>query len=185
MYGNTAQRFARLHRIIRTEVEMSRRDPPSIEQPNVVARAQTLRLQRFVNVIMRGVLRAPLLSLAAGRRLLTIYVVGRKTGRHYAVPVAYTRLGGSLLVASQFAWMRNLCPSEPAEIRLVGKRRSAEVLVLTEEAPVVEHLRLMARDNHQFAKFNKIGFDQLGEPDPDDLRLAWVAGVRVALLTPR
>jgi hypothetical protein len=44
---------------------------------------------------------------------------------------------------------------------------------------------MMARDNHQFAKFNKIGLDQNGEPRPDDLHRAWAAGARVVLLTPR
>jgi len=43
----------------------------------------------------------------------------------------------------------------------------------------------MARDNHQFAKFNKIGFDRNGEPRLDDLHLAWGAGARIAVLTPR
>jgi hypothetical protein len=68
---------------------------------------------------------------------------------------------------------------------LLGKQRPADVEVLTEETSVVEHLAVMARDNHQFAKFNKITFDERGDPRPDDLRLAWVAGARVAILTPR
>jgi hypothetical protein len=109
---------------------------------------------------------------------------GTQNGRHYAVPVAYTRHGGRLLVASQFAWVRNLRSGEPVEIRLGGRRRAADVQVLRDEAGVVEHLGLMARDNHQFAKFNKIGFDEHGDPSPD-LHLAWAAGTRVALLTPR
>ena len=71
------------------------------------------------------------------------------------------------------------------QIRLAGRRRSADVEVLTDETGVVEHYALMARDNHQFARFNKIGLDQRGNPRPDDLHLAWAAGARVALLTPR
>ena len=43
----------------------------------------------------------------------------------------------------------------------------------------------MARDNHSFAKFNKIGLDQDGNPDPDDLQLAWAAGARAFQLTLR
>jgi hypothetical protein len=42
----------------------------------------------------------------------------------------------------------------------------------------------MARDNHQFAKFNKFELDH-GEPRPDDLHLARAAGARGATLTPR
>lgn len=142
-------------------------------------------LQGLVNRVNRGRLRTPLLCRLAGKRLLTVYLVGRKSGRHYAVPVAYTRRNGTLLVGTQFAWVRNLRTGEPVHIRLAGKRRSADVHVVADETGVVEHLALMAIDNHQFAKFNKIGLDQRGDPSPDDFHLAWAAGARVALLTPR
>ena len=99
--------------------------------------------------------------------------------------MAYTRHNESLLVGSQFAWIRNLSNDEPVHIRLSGKRRKADVQVLTEEAAVVDHLGLMAKDNHQFAKLNRIGFDGDGNPEIEDLRLAWAAGARVAILTPR
>jgi deazaflavin-dependent oxidoreductase (nitroreductase family) len=120
-----------------------------------------------------------------GKRLITVHLVGRKTGRHYTVPVAYTRHGLNLLVASQFPWVRNLRTGEAVQIRLLGKRRTVDVQVLTNETGVVEHLAIMARDNHQFARFNKIGLDQQGEPDPEDLHLAWAGGARVAVLTPQ
>ena len=164
---------------------MSKPDPPPGGQPASAARAQTSPLQRLVNRVIRGLLRTPLLCRLVGRRLLTVYLVGRKSGRHYAVPVAYTRRNRTLLVGTQFAWARNLRTGEPVHIRLAGKRRPADVHVVADETGVVEHLASMARDNHQFAKFNKIGLDQRGDPSPDDLHLAWAAGARVALLTPR
>jgi deazaflavin-dependent oxidoreductase (nitroreductase family) len=117
--------------------------------------------------------------------MLTMYVVGRKSGRHYAIPLAYTRRDETLLVGTQFAWVRNLRTGEPVDIRLAGKRRSADVQVVADEAGVVELLAFMARDNHRFAKFNMIGFDQRGNPSSNDLHLAWAAGGRVAVLTPR
>jgi hypothetical protein len=155
---------------------------PFAAKPEV--RARTLPLQGVANMVIRGLLRAPLLSRFAGKRLVTLYIVGRKSGRRYAVPVAYTQLGGSLLVGSQFRWARNLRTGETVEIRLAGKRRPARVQALTDQTGVVEHLAMMARDNHQFAKFNRIRLDQKGEPVPEDLELAWLAGARVAVLTP-
>lgn len=95
------------------------------------------------------------------------------------------RLKGSLLVGSQFAWIRNLRSDESVHIRLAGKRRTANVRVLTDEADVVAHLAKMAKDNHQFAKFNRIGLDESGSPAPEDLHDAWSAGARVAVLTLR
>lgn len=157
--------------------------PASKPMPNV--RAQTLPLQGLVNRIVRGLLRAPLLCRLAGKRLLVVYLVGRRCGRHYAVPVAYTRINGSLLAASQFAWLHNLRTGEPVHIRLLGKQRPADVRMLTGETAVVEHLAIMARDNRQFARFSNISSGEGGDPRPDDLRLAWAAGARVAILTPR
>lgn len=164
---------------------MSTTNPPPPGKQTSTVRAQTLPVQGLVNRVIRGLLRAPLLCRIVGERLMTIYVVGRKSGRHYGVPVAYARHNGTLLVGTQFAWARNLRTGEPVQIRLVGKRRSADVQVLTDEPAVVEQFAMMARENHQFAKFNRIGFDQRGEPRPDDLHLAWAAGARVVLLAPR
>jgi hypothetical protein len=41
----------------------------------------------------------------------------------------------------------------------------------------------MARDNRQFAKFNKIGLGQRDEPLAEGLHLVWASGARVARLT--
>jgi deazaflavin-dependent oxidoreductase (nitroreductase family) len=164
---------------------MGKPDPPPGGQPASAVRARTLPLQGLVNRVIRGLLRTPLLCRLVGKRLITVYLVGRKSGRHYAVPVAYTRRNGTLLVGTQFAWARNLRTGEPVHIRLAGKRRSADVQVVADQTGVVAYFALMARDNHQFARFNKIGLDRRGDPRPGDLHLAWAAGARVALLTPR
>ncbi|BFU43847.1 hypothetical protein KRMM14A1004_20840 [Krasilnikovia sp. MM14-A1004] len=144
-----------------------------------------MALQGLANRFVRGMLRLPLLSRVAGRRLITLYLVGRKSGRRYTVPVAYTRHEGALLIGSPFAWGRNLRTGVPVEVRFQGRRRLADVHVLTDEAGVVEHYAVIARDNHNFARFNKIRIDQDGNPDPDDLRSAWAAGARVFRLTLR
>jgi len=155
------------------------------EQPTAGVRAHTMALQPLVNRIVLGLLRTPLLCRLVGKRLITVYIVGRKSGRHYAVPVAYTRHDGILLIGTPFTWGRNVHTGEPLDVRLMGKRRPADVHVLTDEAGVAEDYAVMARDNHNFAKFNKIGFDQSGNPSPADLHLAWAAGARVFRLTPR
>lgn len=49
---------------------------------------------------------------------------------------------------------------------------------------MVEGYATMARDNHAFAGFSKIRIDDAGEPDPNDLYLAW-AGARVFRLVPQ
>jgi deazaflavin-dependent oxidoreductase (nitroreductase family) len=157
---------------------------PADGQPSTDPRAQTLAFQGLANRVVRGLLRTPLLCRVVGNRLITVYVVGRKSGRHYTVPIAYTHHEGVLLIGTPFAWGRNLRSGEPVDIRLKGKRRPADVQVFTDEAGVVEQYAVMARDNHNFAKFNKIGLDPAGNPSGSDLHLAWAAGARAVQLTP-
>lgn len=148
-------------------------------------RAHTLPAQELLNWVIRVLLRIPLVSRAAGGRLVTLYIVGRKSGRRYTIPVAYTTHEGDLLIGTPFGWGRNLTSSQAVAIRLKGRRRLADVRVLTGEQDVVDAYSIMARDNHAFAKFNSIGFDPSGQPSPADLRSAWAAGARAFRLTPR
>ncbi len=143
-----------------------------------------MRLQGLANRVVRGLLRTPLVSRLIGQRLLIVYVVGRKSRRRYDIPVAYMRDRGTLLISSEFPWMRNLSTGQSVDILLLGSRRTVDVEVLTDERSVVECLAMMARENRQFAKFNKIEIDDRGRPNANDLHLAWAAGARVARLTP-
>jgi hypothetical protein len=160
-------------------------DPLKDGQAVTPVHAQTLALQGLANRLVRGLLRTPLLCRVVGGRLVTIYLVGRKTGRRYTIPVAYTRHDRDLFIGTPFGWGRNLRSGDPVDIRLKGRRRPADVEVFTDEVGVTEHYAVMARDNHAFARFNKIGLDQDGNPNPADLRLAWDAGARAFRLTPR
>ncbi len=146
-------------------------------------RAQKLKLQSLANRVIRGLLRTPLLCRLIGNRLVTLYVVGRKSGRRYVLPVAYVRDGDALLIGTPFGWVRNLRTGEPITVRFKGKRRVADVQVYANEPDVVEKFAKMASENHQFASFNRIGFDTAGKPDPTDLQLAWAAGARAVRLT--
>jgi deazaflavin-dependent oxidoreductase (nitroreductase family) len=160
-------------------MDTERHDTPAAPQ------ARTLAFQGLANRVVRGLLRTPLVSRLAGARLITIYVVGRKTGRKFDVPVAYTRHDGQLLVGTSFAWARNLRTGEPVDIRLKGRRRTADVTVVTDEAGVVADYTVIARGNRQFASFNHITLDGSGEPDPADVHRCWATGARTLRLRPR
>jgi hypothetical protein len=67
---------------------------------------------------------------------------------------------------------------------LKGKLYTTDVEVITDEAGVVKEYTITARDNHQFAKSNKIGIDRAGDPNPNDLHLARAAGARAFRFTP-
>jgi hypothetical protein len=146
---------------------------------------QTMALQGAANRLVNGLLRVPVLSRGIGRRLVTIYAVGRRSGKRYAVPVAYTRHEGMLLVGTPFRWARNLRTGEPVQVRYLGRLCTADVRVHTDEEAVVADYAVIARDNRSFARFNRIGVDEHGDPDPADLHRAWRAGARVLRLTVR
>jgi deazaflavin-dependent oxidoreductase (nitroreductase family) len=151
------------------------------EQPQ----ARTMTLQGPVNRLVLGLLRTPGLSQLAGARLVALNIVGRKSGRKYTVPVAYTKDKGDLLIGTPFGWGRNLRSGEPVEIRLKGRLRQADVQAYADEADVVRLYAIMAKDNKNFAKFNRVGFDADGNPKDVDLHSAWAGGARAFRLTPR
>jgi hypothetical protein len=154
-------------------------------QPAGEPRAQTMALQGVANRVARGLLHVPLVNRSIGNYLITLYVVGRKSGRRYTIPVAYTRHDGALLIGTPFGWGRNLRTGEPIDILFKGARRTADVTAFTDEADVVKYYGVMASDNRNFARFNKIGFDADGTPNATDLHLAWTAGARAFRLVPR
>ena len=147
--------------------------------------ARVMSTQKVANAIVSTLLRTPGVSSGIGKRLVIINVTGRKTGKKYSVPVAYTRHEGILLVGTPFAWARNMRTGEPVEIILQGKRRQADVEVIRDEEGVVATYDVICRDNRQFAKFNNIGFGPDGAPLPGDLHAAWAHGARAYRLSPR
>jgi deazaflavin-dependent oxidoreductase (nitroreductase family) len=148
-------------------------------------RAHTMPGQRVVNLLVRAMLRTPGLAAIVGGRLVILYVVGRKSGRRYRVPVASMAEGNDLLIGTSSGWGRNLRTGEPVAIRLKGKRRRADVHVSTTEPEVVSAYAHMARVNPTFAKFSNIHLSEDGQPDHRDLHLAWAGGARAIRLTPQ
>jgi hypothetical protein len=95
----------------------------------------------------------PVLFRGVGKRLVTLHIVGSKSGRRHTVPVAFTAPEGILLMGRSFAWGLNLRNGESVEVRLKGKRVLAEVLVLTHEAALGDEYAVIARSNRTFAQF--------------------------------
>ena len=99
--------------------------------------------------------------------------------------MAYLEHDGALLLGSGFPWGKNLRTGDTISVRYKGRRRMADVRVLSDEASVMEHYAIIARRNPGFAKLNRIGFDHDHQPSTGDLRAAGAAGARVFLLTMR
>lgn len=142
--------------------------------------------QNRINTFMRGLLRVPLLSRQIGKRLCILHVVGRKSGKHYDVPVAYTPSGGDLLIGTaKRPWVSNIRTGEPLEVSFGGPRHTADVELFTDEESVVRLSEAIARDNKQWAKFNGMGFDADGNPNLADAYQSWQQGTVILRLTVR
>ncbi|HWF34708.1 MAG TPA: nitroreductase/quinone reductase family protein, partial [Solirubrobacteraceae bacterium] len=78
------------------------------------------KVMRVINVPMRLVLGLPF-PTPLGRRLMLVYLTGRRTGRHYRQPVSYVRDGDTLLTPGGGNWKLNLAEDHPVRIRLAGR----------------------------------------------------------------
>lgn len=146
--------------------------------------ARALPGQRAMNALMRGVLATPGLARLAGRGLIVLYVVGRKSGAQYTIPVAYVRDGDELLIGTSARWVRNLRTGDTLTVRYLGRRVEMSVQVDAGEAEAIADYATIVGQNAAFAKFNRITVDGDGRPNADDLRAAWKAGARGIRLTP-
>lgn len=142
--------------------------------------------QGTVNRVVRTLLRLPVISGFIGKHLLTLHVVGRKSGKVYDVPVAYTDHNGTLLIGTALRpWVKNLQAGDPVEASLGSKPRTFVPVVHTGEQDVMRLYEVIARDNKTNAKFNGIGFAADGSPNQADLYQTWQQGGVVIALTPR
>jgi hypothetical protein len=146
--------------------------------------ARALPGQRAVNVVMRAVLATPGLAQLAGKKVIVLYVVGRKTGTTYPIPVAYERDGAELLIGTSARWARNLRTGDTMTVRHLGRRMRMHVTIHSGEAEVTADYGFIVSRNPAFAKFNRIEVSSTGVPDADDLHAAWAAGARGIRLTP-
>jgi hypothetical protein len=79
------------------------------------------------NRIVRGLLRSPLHRLVSGR-LALITVTGRRSGREFTFPVAYSQEGDRVTIGVEWperkVWWRNLRDGAPVRMRLRGAERT-------------------------------------------------------------
>lgn len=140
-------------------------------------------LFKLVNPVMRALLRSPLHRLVSGRLALLAFA-GRRSGRRYAFPIAYVRVGDTLLIGTEKAWKANLRGHAPVTVRLAGADRAGVATVIEDEAGLFEAYRTILAKNPDFARFVGVRTDAAGTPDRADVARAARAGhavVRIEL----
>jgi deazaflavin-dependent oxidoreductase (nitroreductase family) len=96
-----------------------------------------------LNPLVVAVLRSPLHFLLSSA-LVLLTVTGRRSGRHYAIPVGYQRDGEELVVmvsvAKKKQWWRNYYEPAPVSVRVRGVDRTGRAELV---APGSEEFRAL------------------------------------------
>jgi len=97
---------------------------------------------RFVNPIIGALLRSPFHRLLS-KQLMLLSVIGRKTGRTYAVPVGRHESNGMLLVSVSGRWRHNLRGGAPVRVTLDGRERAGYVELEEDPGQVARTFKLL------------------------------------------
>lgn len=145
-------------------------------------RPPRLRLQatmmRIINVPMRRILALPF-STPLSKRLMLLYLTGRRSGRSYRQPVSYVKDGESLLTPGGGNWKLNLKPGRSERIRLNGRDVSARPDLIDNVDEIDSALMTMTAVNPRTASFIPIARQDDGHFDRDGLINAVAHGFRI------
>lgn len=92
---------------------------------------------RVVNPVLRVLLRTPLLG-PAGKALMVVSFTGRKTGRHYSIPLSAYHIDNNLYAITGAPWKHNFRDGATAEVLHGGKTTTMHGELIGEHATVAD-----------------------------------------------
>ena len=125
---------------------------------------------KAVNGVVRLLLRSPLHSLLSGRLMLLTYE-GSRTGRTYAIPVAYYRWTEDEVWAfgARTGWVSNFRTPHTVHLRIRGKKVQAEASAVEDQNEVADLLEeLIARNGPSPAQDPFLGLPHDRQPTRDE-----------------
>jgi F420H(2)-dependent quinone reductase len=137
---------------------------------------------RIVNVPMRLILSLRT-ATPPGKRLMLVYLTGRKSGRHYRQPISYIRDGETLLTPGGGKWKLNLVDGEPTHIRLRGEDILLRAELVRDADEVERLLGVMSAKNPMVSRFVPLPKRE-GHYDRERLELAIRHGFCIVRWTP-
>lgn len=102
---------------------------------SITMSARSAPLVRAVNPAARLLLRSPLHGLLDADVIL-LHVTGRKTGRHYDIPISCTSVEGRLILVTRARWRVNLRGGTDVEVTRYGHRQPMHALLDEDPASV-------------------------------------------------
>ena len=85
---------------------MSQTDAVQSNQSGVQGQQAPRIVFKLLNPLMKLILNSPFHRLMSSR-VMVISFTGRKSGKHFAIPVAYTWEGNHVIVVTHGAWRNN------------------------------------------------------------------------------
>lgn len=93
-------------------------------------------LLRLVNPVLHLALRTPL--GAAMKEFMVVSFTGRKSGRHFAVPVSAHHVDSDLYVVLTAGWKYNFRDGAPADVLYAGRTTAMQGQLITDPAVVAD-----------------------------------------------
>jgi hypothetical protein len=149
---------------------------PMTDRPPRMRRQATV--MRIVNVPMRRILALPF-STPLSKRLMLLYLTGKRSGRSYRQPVSYVKDGDLLLTPGGGNWKLNLDPGRPERIRLDGREVTARPELIDDVDEIDSALIKMTAANPRTASFIPIARRDDGHFNRDGLVDAVTHGFRI------
>jgi hypothetical protein len=130
-------------------------------------------LFRFMNPVMRRLLKSPVHRLLSGQLMLLEYT-GRVSGQTYAIPIAYFAWdSGSVLSISGSRWWKNLRDGRRVPLLVRGVRHTAVPAVIeSADSRADLFAEFVRRYGPKVAGRLEAGLPSGRHPTPDELRSA-------------
>ena len=127
----------------------------------------------FGNFFMKAIINSPFHPLL-GENLAVITFEGRKSGKHYSIPVNVARMDGTWTVVSmrERTWWRNLRGGRKAQLRVAGQRVQVSGEVVEDRAEVLTGLTNYFIQYPGFARYFDIHLGSNGQPVKEELERA-------------
>lgn len=136
---------------------------------------------RYVNILVRLLLRSPLHNLLSGNTLI-IGFAGVRTGKRYAVPVSYIQDGALVRCFTGGTWSQNLRGGVPVSIRLQGCEVAGTAdVVMEDRAEVARGLGELLRRVPRDARLYKVKLDANGVPEVEGVQRAAQRSVMIRI----
>lgn len=122
---------------------------------------------KAANPFVRWLLRSPLHGMLS-RTLLLLTYTGRKSGKQYTIPVAYSRVGDSINIFTRHTWWKQVRGGTPVVVE-IQRQRFAGVAEAISDDPAVIGAALLAhlREHPAMARSYHIPRDTNRQPDPE------------------